>query len=130
MEASALNVEQSSSPKTFDSSVALSPGIHSITYKVTSKNGVGKPVQCSHKVTVALHTCARLDFAENIYLGPIKDKIQTHFIGCLKADSVTHENTQASEKVSFNECCFLVFIKQYSGCLQVWNNHHIEVCQR
>jgi len=75
--------------------VALGPGIHEITYKVTSKSGIGEPVQCSHKVTVALHTCERLDISDNIYLGPIKENIQTHFIGCLKADSVTHENTQA-----------------------------------
>ena len=102
MEASALQVEQSSVPVSFDSSVALKPGVHVITYKVTSKNGVGKPVMCSHKVTVALHACERLNIDDNIYLGPIKDQIQTHFIGCLKADSETHENTQAPvEKVLF-----------------------------
>ena len=102
VEASALQVEQSSVPVSFDSSVALKPGVHVITYKVTSKNGVGKPVMCSHKVTVALHACERLNIDDNIYLGPIKDQIQTHFIGCLKADSETHENTQAPvEKVLF-----------------------------
>ena len=116
MEATAQKVEQGSSPKLFDPSVKLSPGVHEITYKVTSKNGVGKPVTCSHTVTVALHTCEALNFADNIYLGPIKDQIKTHFVGCLKAGSGTQEDVQAPvDKVTpkFSNKIFKKIIKIY-----------------
>ena len=95
-----MKLTTGAAPQSFDTTVELDAGVHVISYKVQSKNGVGNPVTCSHKVTVGVHTCTKLNIAENMYLGPINDKIKTNFIGCKKADSETQSDMQEVEAVS------------------------------